>query len=162
MKYEIIDNFLPIDDFTRLNNLLHQQVPFYFQKEINTEHIEDNQFYMTHMLFNIEHEPMYSTFYWDYKKILNRLKIKSLIRMKINLYPKTDTLEVHEPHIDYEYLHKGCLLSFNTCDGFTILEDGTKIESVANRMLFFDPSKKHQSTDCTNTKFRLNINFNYY
>lgn len=162
MIYEVIDNFLPQDDFNRLSDLVHQQVPFYFQKEINTEHINDTQFYMTHMLYNIEHEPMYSTFFWNYKIILNKLNIKSLMRMKINLYPKTEKIETHQPHWDYKYEHKGCLFSLNTCDGATILEDGTKIESVANRALLFDPSKLHSSTSCTNDKVRLNININYF
>lgn len=162
MIYEVIDNFLPQDDFNRLSDLVHQQVPFYFQKEINTEHINDTQFYMTHMLYNIEHEPMYSTFFWNYKTILNKLNIKALMRMKINLYPKTEKIEIHQPHWDYKYEHKGCLFSLNTCDGATILEDGTKIESVANRALLFDPSKLHSSTSCTNDKARLNININYF
>ena len=50
---------------------------------------------------------------------------------------------------------------FNTCDGYTKLNDGTKVESVANRALFFDPSIPHQSTNCTNAKARFNININY-
>ena len=127
MKYEVIDNFLPQDEFDKLSDLLHQQIPFYFQKEINAGHVNDKQFYMTHMLFNIEQEPMYSTFYWDFKTILNKLNVKALMRMKINLYPKTSELETHKPHWDYNYEHKGCILSFNTCDGATILKDGTKI-----------------------------------
>lgn len=162
MKYEVIDNFLAQEDFNRLVDMLHQQVPFYFQKEINTEHKNDNQFYMTHMLFNIEHDPMYSTFYKDYKIILDKLKIKSLMRMKINLYPKTEKVETHKPHWDYNYEHKGCILSFNTCNGATILEDGTKIDSIANRALLFDPSKLHSSTSCTDDKVRLNMNINYF
>ena len=41
------------------------------------------------------------------------------------------------------------------------LEDGTEIESRANRVLLFDPSKPHHSTSCTNDKRRVNININY-
>jgi len=162
MKYEVIDNFLPQDEFDKLTDLLHQQIPFYFQKEINAGHVDDKQFYMTHMLFNIEQEPMYSTYYWDFKTILNKLNVKALMRMKINLYPKTSELETHKPHWDYNYEHKGCILSFNTCDDTRILKDGTKIDSVANRALLFDPSKLHSSTSCTNDKVRLNVNINYF
>ena len=162
MKYEVIDNFLPQEDFNRLADILHQQMPFYYQKEINTEHKDSNDFYMTHMLFNIEYDPCHSTFYKDYKIILDKLKIKSLMRMKINLYPRTENIEVHDQHYDYDYEHKGCLFSFNTCNGGTILEDGTKIDSVANRALLFDPSKLHSSTSCTDDKVRLNMNINYF
>ena len=42
-----------------------------------------------------------------------------------------------------------------------VLEDGTEIESRANRVLLFDPSKPHHSTSCTSDKRRVNININY-
>ena len=74
----------------------------YFQKTINGFHSEtekDTTFYMTHMLYNWEDNyPEYSTFYNDYKIILDRLEVKSLVRMKINLYPKTDKIETHKSH----------------------------------------------------------------
>ena len=50
----------------------------------------------------------------------------------------------------------------NTCDGYTKLKDGTKIDSVANRVLLFDPSKEHCSTTTTNVPARFNININYF
>ena len=42
-----------------------------------------------------------------------------------------------------------------------MLEDGTKVESIQNRLLLFAPSKTHNSTSCTDAKVRVNINFNY-
>ena len=57
--------------------------------------------------------------------------------------------------------HKGFLFYVNTNNGFTILEDGTKVESIANRALFFDSSKSHKSTTCTDEDIRVNININY-
>jgi len=164
-SYEVIDNFLPKEDFKRLQEILPERVPFYFQKTINGFHSEsekDTTFYMTHMLYNWEDNyPDYSTFYNDYKIILDKLEVKSLVRMKINLYPRTDKIETHKSHYDYPYEHKGCIFSLNTCNGATILEDGTKIKTVANRALLFDPSKEHSSTSCTNAKTRLNVNINY-
>jgi len=65
-------------------------------------------------------------------------------------------------HQDYEWEHKGALLSLNTCDGYTRFETGEKIDSVANRIIFFDPSIRHTSTNTTNDKRRININFNYF
>ena len=40
--------------------------------------------------------------------------------------------------------------------------DDDKIKSVANRMIFFDPTKPHASTNTTNKDRRVNINFNYF
>ena len=93
--------------------------------------------------------------------ILEKLNIKSMIRAKANLYPYSGkTLYEHEMHMDYEFPHYAALLSLNTCDGYTKLEDGTKIESVANRMVIFDASQKHCSTTTTSDFARINININ--
>ena len=67
----------------------------------------------------------------------------------------------HPQHIDYGFQHTAAVFSLNTCDGFTRLADGTKIDSVANRIVFFDGSSQHNSTTCTNQKGRFNINFNF-
>ena len=40
--------------------------------------------------------------------------------------------------------------------------DGKKINSVENRMIFFDPNKEHASTNTTDENKRVNINFNYF
>jgi len=165
-SYEVIDNFLPKEDFKILQET-EKIVPFYFQKIINEFHSaefeKDTTFCMVHMLYNWENNcPSYTTLYNNYKIILYELEVKSLVRMKINLYPRTDKIENHKLHYDYPYEHKGCIFSLNTCNGATILEDGTEIKSVANRALLFDPSKEHSSTSCTNAKARLNVNINYF
>ena len=64
-------------------------------------------------------------------------------------------------HTDYPYSHKGALFYINTNNAPTILEDGTKIEAIENRLLKFDPSFAHNSTHPTDTKTRITINFNY-
>ena len=43
----------------------------------------------------------------------------------------------------------------------TKYEDGSKIESVANRLLSFPSNMKHTGTSCTDEKIRIVINFNY-
>lgn len=94
--------------------------------------------------------------------ILQKLDIKSLIRVKANLYPYSgETLHEHGMHTDYEFPHYAALLSLNTCDGYTKLEDGTKVESIANRVVIFDASLKHCSTTTTSDFARIKININY-
>ena len=165
MKYEIIDNFLPKSDFERIKNLaISQDIPYYFQSDINSlyKNTNNNSSYFTHMLFNFENELITSNYYNFFKILNNKLNVKTLIRMKLNLYPKSDKIEKHSKHKDYSYSHKGCILSLNNCDGGTILNDDTMIESVENRVLLFDPSLPHSSTTCTNAKARFNININYF
>ena len=94
--------------------------------------------------------------------LLNKFpRVKSLIRVKGNLYPKTDILYHHNDHIDMDFDHKGAIYYVNSNNGFTVIGD-QKIESVANRMLFFNPQVLHHSTTCTNEYARVNINFNYF
>ena len=90
------------------------------------------------------------------------MKVKALIRIKGNCYPKTHEMYEHGMHTDYEWSHKSAIFSINTCDGYTKFEDGTKIDSVANRMLIFDGSNLHTSSTTTNQLSRMNINFSYF
>ena len=60
------------------------------------------------------------------------------------------------------YSHSGAILSLNTCDGYTKLEDGTKIDSIANRILLFDAGEvMHCPTTTSNDYARINIIINY-
>ena len=166
MKYKVIDNLMDKDDFKNLQNfIMSADVPWYFNKDINTAPGYDpntNQSYLIHNLFNLNLDYVYSHLYKNFNVFWKLLNMKSLIRAKLNLYMRTDKIEEHHPHTDLPYEHKGCVFSFNTCDGYTKLEDGTKIESVANRALLFDASKPHSSTSTTNAKARFNVNFNYF
>ena len=49
----------------------------------------------------------------------------------------------------------------NTNDGYTLLEDGTKIKSIANRVLLFNPNDLHASTSTSDTNRRVTININW-
>ena len=97
------------------------------------------------------------------KPITSKLKVKELIRVKINLYPNQGKLIEHTWHRDTDYTHKGCLLALNTCNGYPKFKDcGTKVDSVANRAILFDPSVTHTGTNTTNVPRRVNINLNYF
>ena len=115
---------------------------------------------MTHVVYEFC-EPKSPLFEYIFP-ILNQIEVKSLIRIKANLFPNTETLFEHPMHSDYTFSHSGAILYLNTCDGYTKLKDGTKIDSVANRILFFDASEEHCSTTATNVPARFNININYF
>lgn len=96
--------------------------------------------------------------------LLNILEPKAITRVKGNLYDGKYDLETHEWHEDYGWEHKAAIYYINDNDGYTEFKDGTKVESVANRLLLFDGSQSHRSTNCTyaTSNVRLNINFNYF
>ena len=173
---KIVDNFLSeqqnkeiLDIFTRPN------FPWFLCNEItepgagtklqgiygNQPIIYDNLFYMVHVLQNENH--ITSNYYEPIilKMFLPKMDVKALRRVKANFYPSSNEVHEHLPHADNPWPHKGALYYINDNDGYTIIGD-EKVESVANRMVFFDPSIKHASTDCSNARYRLNINFNYF
>ena len=170
MKYRVIDNFLDKTYFDRLVNLFTDKkslgnfdMPWYIVSNVTGRKEEHNKdklyFYMMNMLYdaNVALSPLYNNIH----PLLNKMKVNCLLRVKANLYPNTTILHEHPMHTDYPFSHSAVILSLNTCDGYTKLKDGTKIDSVANRILFFDASEEHCSTTTTNVSARFNININY-
>ena len=162
MTHQIIDNFLLEDSFKKLQNYIiwSNFFPWNLHTKISGEEEEIGTFYGTHKAYD-NGKPI-SPLYEIMIPIINSLpNFRALMRIKANFYPKTHDIYEHGKHVDYKCEHKGAILSLNTCDGFTRLEDNTKIESIANRMLFFDSSKLHNSSTTTDEKGRFNININY-
>lgn len=155
-----------IKDFTDLNliykirsDLLGSEFPWYFTPYVAETNSGDG-LYFSHLIYN-NFSPT-SQYFQDFIPILNFLGVKSIVRIKANLFPKSERLIKHDWHSDYTFSHKGAVIYMNDNDGFTILEDGTEIKSVENTVLLFDPSIKHRSTNCTDQKVRLTINLNYF
>ena len=165
MKYEVIDNFLPEEYFAILEKNIaipNTKMPWFCEPSVTGNADEkkySNLFYMTHC-FYMNNLPT-STLFDQLMPLIDEVEAGCLLRVKANFYPNTETLYEHPMHIDYSFLHSGAILSLNTCDGYTKLKDGTKIDSVANRVLLFDSSEEHCSTTTTNVHARINININY-
>ena len=162
LKYTIKENFLNQTDFENLRNtLLGEKFPWYFSEGVSLPGNHQHHFYWTHGFF--EHDKgVISPAYDILGPFLKKLKTRALIRIKANLFSNQGKLVEHENHFDYPFKHKGAIFSLNTCNGFTTLKDNTKIKSIANRLLLFDPSLPHHSSTCTDAKVRCNINLNYF
>jgi len=159
--YKVVDNFLPAETFNFIQNLTmeDQKIPYYYNNSVAVTN-DKQGIYFSHMVFELTSRS--ELFEGIRENLIEKISdLFTLRRIKINLYPSTENLIIHNSHSDYKIPHKGLLFSLNTCDGYTMLEDGKKIDSIANRALFFDPSKPHSSTNCTNEKARFNININY-
>ena len=158
---KIIDNFLDEKTLKELQEvLMGKTFPWYYESVINSHHSEkDNTLYFVHIAY---HHSANSSFYEYLRDIFwDKLDIKSLIRIKVNCYPKTDKLHINESHIDYDFKHKAAVFSINTNNGGTYFSD-KKVDSIENRIVLFDGNKPHSSSTCTNQKARFNINFNYF
>ena len=163
INYKVVDNFLPEKNFKQVKQfLLGDSFPWYYYPNISDKNIVSKGplFYMMH-LFYLD-EPNSSNYTFIKENLLSFIDIKSLIRVKANLYPNQKVKDLNEMHIDFNYKHKGAIFSVNTNNGGTLLADGTVIDSVENRILFFNPSIKHDSLNCTDEKARINININYF
>ena len=165
--YKIIDDALLQKDLLTLQKVMMwtNDFPWYLCDEILLDQPFDG-FYATHLFYYIGvpptlSGPVTSIFNPILQPLVDILKPKSIVRIKANFFPRTSKIFEHDRHIDFKFSHKGALFSVNSCDGYTRLEDGTKIESIENRLLLLDSSKLHNSTTCTDAKGRFNINFNY-
>jgi len=173
----VMDDFLPPEEFEAIRSLVcneNEDVSFGFflhkfvssSTELDDQSLSNNywNWYGTHMLYD-DNQPTSSRCGIFYNLIVKKFYdmeiISALIRIKANFYPWTETIREHLFHADYPYKNNGALFSINTCDGYTEFEDGTKIDSVANRMMLFNPSIPHRSTTTTNAFGRFNINFNF-
>ena len=91
------------------------------------------------------------------------LGVKSLIKCKANLNPRTSEIVKHSYHADVPFDCKTAVFYVNTCDGYTEFEEcGTRVESVANRVCIFPSRLRHTGTSTTNDKKRIVINTNYF
>ena len=101
--------------------------------------------------------------------ILKKLLPVAIVKIRANLLTRLPTLVENPFHVDMDDLSeekqkqwKTSIFYVNTNNGYTLFEDGTKVESVANRMLTFPTNMKHTGTSCTDSQTRIVINFNYY
>ena len=156
---KIIDNFLPKKVFKQISQIVKFDLPYYYKTD-NAYKVANDLYHFLH-LFYYDNEVRITFFYPVIKPLLEKIKPFTLIRAKANCYPSTEKIFKHGVHIDHEHPHHGMIFYINTNNGFTILEDGTEVASVANRALIFDSGKNHQSTTCTDQDVRMNININW-
>ena len=154
---QVIDNFLSEGEFKNLRDYISStSFPWYFG--LVTTDSKAAQFVHT---FYMNDTP---TSTWPHVQFLrDRLNMAALVRIKVNLNPRTETLQVHKDafHIDYPDITTA-VFYLNTCDGYTLFEDGPKVNSVENRIVIFDSNMRHTGTSCTDESGRLVMNINYF
>ena len=168
---DIVDNFLSESDFRNIEEKIFWNpefpmslFPFIASKEHDKEIDNKYNWFGQHYIYD-RSVPMSPFYDLIGSIILPRIEkitgLRALIRIKINFYPVSPTIMEHAMHKDFDFPHRGALFSINTCNGYTTLKDGNKINSVANRVVFHDPSIEHSSSSTTDAKGRWNININY-
>lgn len=159
---KIIKNYLDKKYFEELKKtIFNNNFPFYYSDVVadqkDSKKLTD--FFFGHIIY--EHLTPKSNHFPIFVPLLTQLQVKALIRIKVNMYTRTEKIIKHNMHTDYKFDHKGAILSLNECNGGTWIEDKF-IESQENQMVLFNPSKPHCSTSCTNDHVRVNIICNYF
>ena len=159
-----MDNALDQNYFNELvDKFTHPTFPYF----LNTVNRDGEEIQFVHGLY-FDNQPQSDAYEWI-EPLLDKLNVCSLVRCKLNMLPRTDTMIKNEFHVDIETAPKNlktALLYLNTNNGHTMLKESDEIEcidSVANRILVFDGHTQHTGT--TNTcieKYRHVLNIDYF
>ena len=163
--YKVIDNYLHKQDADFIaTSMMGQEFPWYY----NDGHTEYPQ--LVH-LFWIPSEgierfgatSIQASYFDILTPLLRKLQPLAIIRIKANCNWRVDNAIARPFHVDFESIQcKTAIYYVNTNDGYTLLKDGTKINSVANRLLIMDSDVEHAAVPSTDTERRVLINLNYH
>lgn len=160
----ISDNHLPRTEWRSIHDMmLGNEFPWYFHEQKVTEGpgVEDLRNYQLGHAFLVDnvlrssYMPLLST-------LIASLGRVSLLRIKANLTPMTETLHTYPMHTDYDYENvRTAVYYVNDNDGATVFDSGERIANLANRLVTFPAPIVHAGTSCTDTKVRCVINLNF-
>jgi hypothetical protein len=161
---KIEDNYLDKDYFKSLEQVFFgNHFQWYYQDTVAFKAEDKNidNFYFVHQFY--KYPRILSDRFDLLEPLLNKLRAKALVNIKINMYPKTEQIFKHNLHKDQNYDVKSALLYLNTCDGYTYFkEEDKKVASVANRIAHFNSGKEHHSTTTSDQRVRITLNINYF
>jgi len=168
---EIIDNFLPEEDFNSiLTNISSPTWPWRFSEGVSdpTENESNPNAYQLVYLF-YDRWGQYQSGMEFISPLINKISPLSFLRIKANLLVATKKIEVFNYHVDVNNPHtdnklknsRTSIYYLNSNNGKTIFEDGSEVKSISNRFISFPSHMMHTGTTCTDQKRRLVINLNY-
>lgn len=162
---EIIDRFLPINEFRQIQQVFFSHDITWQFAETKTRGLIDTElgiynYQYVHKVYN-NYRPV-SKHFDDLNPVLDKIKPFAIDRIKVNAQTRMDKTIEYALHVDNKN-HKGKtgILYLNTCDGYTVFESGKKVESIENRMLIFDGRMLHAGSSVTDCRRRLVVNFNW-
>ena len=163
---KVYDNYIDPIYFAKLQKeMMSERFTWTYTDQIISKEPRENNFQFVHLFFNM------SFFVSDkidlIRPIIDQLGAVAIHRIKANCNLRTEQIKEAGFHTDIsesrmiESEPMVAILYINSNDGYTIFEDGTKINSLANRVCIFPYWMRHSGTNCTNTNRRIVININY-
>ena len=171
MKAKVVEDFLEPDEFEKISTLMSSQTfPWYYNNHVirpgpqpfeSLECEKKDNWQFIHLFYSGAR--INSDYFEVLLPIVNKLRVKALVRIKANCVARTEKPVLHGHHVDFDY--EGCttsILYVNTNNGFTQFKNGEKVGSVANRLVTFPSPTYHSGVSCTDEQVRMVINFNYF
>ena len=163
----IVDNYLDQNVFNELQTFIcGAEFPWYYNPSIDYADEDISKFQFVHIFY--VNSPA-SQYIENLTPIIDTIDPLQIQRIKANLLVRTPNIVENSLHTDLDILSeekqkqwKTSIFYMNTNNGYTKFEDGTKVESVANRLVTFSTNMKHCGTSCTDENTRIVINFNYF
>jgi len=171
-EIQVIDNFLSKKEFDELKPIFGNECNWTFSEILADDEIICDQKYNYQYVHGVydRQEPA-NRYFNNIIPFLLKLDARAIVRCKVNSICREEEIVIHGFHTDMAYPEghpialdgmKTAILYLNTNNGFTCFEDGTKVESVANRCVIFPAHYKHSGTTCTDVHRRLALNLVYF
>ena len=163
---KVIDDFLSPSEYEQIRDYL---LGTHIRWKFNNRKVykDDGQIQFTHRCFEPQRFPVAIE---RTMKELDPLMIKLvsdhnldlMVRIKINMEPKTAEPVESCLHTDTNQYNKTAIYYVNTNNGYTRFKDGTKVDSIANRIVIFDAQTEHGGVTQTDEQVRVVVNINYF
>ena len=164
---EVKDNFLDDAHLIQLDELIdNPYFAWYLQKEQVLG--ADDGCWLRHLIYdeNVPQSKLYDPMIVIFK---DYLKYISLCRITVNLLLRQETPSISDFHTDFqddiiildEKNITTAIFYLNTNNGYTEFEDGTKVDSVENRLVVFPTNTLHRAIGQTDEPTRIVFNFNF-
>jgi len=160
---KIIDNFLSIPDYDKLQQLLlGLDFPWYLKPTIANHKQGLDQYQFVHTFYNCS-KPGLDNWNPILQPLLDKLKANYIFRIKANCRPRTSNAVLSDYHTDMDLNQQTAIYYLNTNNGYTKFQDNSlqDVNSVANRLVTFYGGLKHCGASCTDENTRILLNINY-
>ena len=159
--FKVINNFLSNKNYKVINEAMNEEYfPWYYNKYKIDGDKELFHYQMTHVFY--KDGQINSNYFSILEPLFKKIKLKTLIKVKANLNPISQTLVEFREHEDTPKSpeNKSMIYYINSNNGYTKIKN-KKIKSTANKALFFSSDTVHNGTNSTDCNNRMVINIIY-
>jgi hypothetical protein len=158
----VYKNVLNPESFVEIKNAFFSQlVPWRYTSciVVNEDGTSPDTFQFVHSIYQ-DAKPV-SPAFDILRPLIEKINPQIIYRIKANLGPRSSEHIVGGFHVDTNQPCTTAVYYLNTNNGYTMFEDGSKIQSIENTLVEFDSENKHTGVSQTDAQVRVVINLNY-